>query len=154
MPPEPPGGLIYKLGWDVPVDFSQPAKWFRLAADVGIERAQQELKDLPQVVFLSNEVQPPELSAGRTLKINSILEVSAAAAGGTVPVTLERQVTFHDQPLFRSPKTESRDLPNGQHTISFEFAVPASASPGTYKVKITLRALGSETTKETVFLLR
>lgn len=147
-------GLIYKRGLDVPVDYSQAAKWFRLAADQGNTQAKDELNQLPQVTFVSNEVEPAELHPGQTLKISSILDVGDIPEDGTVPVVMERQILLKDQPLFRSPKTETQDLTKGRHTTFFEFATPPDATPGTYKVVITLRALGTETTKETFFVIR
>lgn len=147
-------GLIHKLGLDVPVDYEEASKWFRLAAEKGNTMAQDELKKLPQVTFLSNEVEPPEIHPGQSLKINSILEVSGLQESGTLTVTMERQIVFQDQPLFHSPKTETQTLVEGRHTTSFEFATPGNAAPGMYKTVITVRAMGAETTKETFFVIR
>lgn len=147
-------GHIYEQGMDVPVDFAEAAKWYRRAAEKGFKEAEEALSKLPQVNFLSNEIQPPELRPGEKLQVNSILEVSGLNEGSAVNITLERQLMFQDKPLFSTPKTETQQLTNGQHTIHFEFSVPSSAASGAYKFITTLHAMGADTTRETLFVIR
>lgn len=104
----------------------------------------------PTLALLSAEVQPTNASPGAKLKLIAQFEVAA----GTLPVTEERQLLFDGRALLSNPATSTRDWPIGRHVTEVEFTLPATAAPGVYTFRLSLRGGGAEQSKEVLFVVK
>lgn len=104
----------------------------------------------PTVTLLSAEVQPTTATPGPQLKLIAHFET----AGGSLPVTEERQLLLDAKPLLSRPTTATQDWPPGRHSTQVEFNLPANAAPGVYTFRLILRGGGEEQSREALFVVK
>jgi hypothetical protein len=103
----------------------------------------------PTAELLSAEAAPTTISPGAPIELVAHFEVG----GAQTPVTLERQLLREGSPLLDEPRTTTESFAPGRHSSRMKLTVPASADPGVYTLRVTLRAAGTEATREALFVV-
>jgi len=107
----------------------------------------------PELQVLSAEVDPIQAKPGQEIRLQIHFELSGVPEGRSVPITIERQLYFRDEPLFSTPETTTEDWPTGRHTSSIVLPVPTDAPVGMFRLAVTVRGAGSEQREEALFAI-